>query len=163
MTGSAMKVQLPFYYFLLFALLASCAEQGGPLSKQQVGTVLGGIGGAAAGSQFGKGTGHVAAIATGTLLGAALGSSLGASLDKNDMNYYNHTSQNTLETAPTGHTSEWHNPDSGNYGTITPVRTYTEQGRYCREYRQHIVVNGKTEQAYGKACRQADGTWRIVE
>jgi len=30
----------------------------------------------------------------------------------------------------------------------------------CREYQTTIVVGGKPEKAYGKACRQPDGTWK---
>ena len=26
-----------------------------------------------------------------------------------------------------------------------------------------ITINGRTETAYGTACREPDGTWRIVE
>ena len=44
------------------------------------------------------------------------------------------------------------------------TRTYkTESGQYCREYQQTITVGGKTEQGYGRACRQPDGSWRIVD
>lgn len=143
-------------------LLTSCAEQGGPLTKQSVGTVMGAAGGAALGSTMGKGKGNVAMIALGTLAGAAVGSSVGASLDKIDQQYQTNTSQNALETYKTGQTAAWRNPDSGNSGTITPTRTYQEASGYCREYTQTISVGGKTEKAYGKACRQSDGSWHIV-
>jgi hypothetical protein len=44
--------------------------------------------------------------------------------------------------------------------TVAPVGS---TGRpECREFQQTITINGKTEKAYGTACRQADGTWRIV-
>jgi len=33
---------------------------------------------------------------------------------------------------------------------------------YCREYMKKIVVNGKEAKAYGTACLQEDGSWRIV-
>jgi hypothetical protein len=32
----------------------------------------------------------------------------------------------------------------------------------CREYQTTIVVDGKSQPAYGKACRQADGAWRVT-
>lgn len=32
-----------------------------------------------------------------------------------------------------------------------------------REFTQQITVNGKTEDAYGTACRQPDGSWKIVQ
>lgn len=34
---------------------------------------------------------------------------------------------------------------------------------YCREFTRDIVIDGKTVQAYGRACRQEDGSWKIVE
>ena len=65
--------------------------------------------------------------------------------------------------APIGETIAWSNPDSGNRGAVTPVREGTSSsGRYCREFQQTIVVGGETQSGYGTACRQPDGSWRIV-
>lgn len=140
--------------------LAACADNG---PKQTGGAILGGIGGAVAGSQFGGGQGKVAAVAAGTLLGALIGSEVGKSLDRADKAALANTTQTTLETQPSGSTSTWSNPDSGNYGTVTPTKTYqTNAGQYCREYQQTIVVGGRTEEAYGTACRQPDGSWKVV-
>ena len=33
---------------------------------------------------------------------------------------------------------------------------------YCREYTREIVIDGVTQTAYGTACMQADGSWRLV-
>jgi surface antigen len=142
--------------------LGACADQGvGP--KQGVGTLLGAGTGALVGSQFGSGSGKLAATAVGTLVGAYLGSEAGKSLDRADQNYLARTTQQSLETAPTGRSTSWQNPDSGNSGTITPTKTYVNStGQNCREFQQTIVVGGKTENAYGTACRQSDGSWRIV-
>lgn len=130
--------------------------------KETVGTLLGAAGGAVAGANIGKGTGRYVAIAAGTLLGAALGNSVGSSLDKADMQYYNSTSQHALEQTKTGTTTTWKNPDSGHYGTVTPLSTFQNpQGQYCREYSQTIVVGGQTQEGYGVACRQPDGAWKI--
>ncbi len=70
--------------------LAACAQPGSGnfgISKQTGGAVLGGAGGALAGSQFGKGKGQLATTALGTLLGAWLGSEAGSSLDRADQTY----------------------------------------------------------------------------
>ena len=46
---------------------------------------------------------------------------------------------------------------------MTPTRTFqTASGQPCREYQQTVTIGGKTEEAYGTACRQPDGTWKIV-
>ena len=62
-----------------------------------------------------------------------------------------------------GQTIRWNNPDSGNYGTITPTRSGTDNGgRVCREYSQTIYVGGKQQSGYGTACQQSDGSWKVV-
>jgi hypothetical protein len=33
---------------------------------------------------------------------------------------------------------------------------------YCREYTREIVIDGETQTAYGTACMQTDGRWRLV-
>ena len=145
--------------------VAACDTTGSGtgINKADIGTLLGAGGGAVVGAQFGKGKGQLLGVAAGTLLGAALGHSIGASLDKADMAYYNQTSQNALETGRTGTQASWRNPDSGNSGTITPTRTYEANGTYCREYTQTINVGGRMEEGHGRACRQADGTWQIIQ
>ncbi len=145
--------------------LAACDQNGQPMmNKQGAGTVLGGATGAVIGSQIGGGSGRVAAIAAGTLLGAAIGSGIGASLDRVDQQYYSNAGNQAFETARSGQTVAWQNPDSGNSGTFTPTNTYkNESNEYCREYTQSIIVGGQKKQGYGVACRQQDGSWRIVQ
>ena len=142
------------------ALALGACTQG--REKEEFGTILGGVGGAVAGAQFGKGTGRVAAAAAGTLIGAFIGREVGKSLDKTDMAADNQA-QNYAYTAPIGEKIAWSNPESGNSGTVTPRREGTDtSGNYCREYQQTITVGGKTEQAHGTACRQPDGSWKVV-
>lgn len=141
--------------------LSACAQVDGA-PKQTVGTVLGGIGGAVVGSQFGRGTGQLAATAAGTLLGAYIGSEIGQSLDRADQQAMAAAQQNA-HAAPVGQTIAWNNPDSGHYGSVTPVRDgYSQAGAYCREYRSEVVIDGRRETAVGTACQQPDGTWRVV-
>jgi len=147
---------------LVLGLTACEGNQYG--EKQTVGAVLGGVAGGLLGSRVGGGSGRLAATAGGALLGVFLGSEIGKSLDKADRAYAARTTQTALETSRSGETSTWSNPDSGHSGTITPQPAYqAPSGDYCREYQQQITVGGKTESAYGTACRQPDGTWRIVK
>jgi hypothetical protein len=65
-------------------------------------------------------------------------------------------------TAPIGDTIHWR--EGGNYGSVTPLRDgYTDSGGYCREFQQTITVGGRSEEAYGTACQQPDGAWKIVD
>ena len=70
--------------------------------------------------------------------------------------------QRALETAPTGRAVVWSNPDNGNRYTVQPTRTYYHSQQPCREYITKAIIGGKSEQIHGKACRQADGSWRVV-
>jgi surface antigen len=143
--------------------LGACADwQNNP--KTTAGTLVGAGGGALIGSQFGGGKGQLVTTALGALAGAWAGSEVGKSLDRADRLEMQRTTQGALETLPSRQTSEWRNPDTGNYGTVTPVRSYQSgSGQNCREYQQTITVGGRTEQGYGTACRQPDGTWKIVQ
>ncbi len=142
-------------------VLAGCATMG---PKEQAGTVVGGVGGALIGSQFGGGTGRLVGVAVGTLAGALIGGEIGRSLDANDRRIMQENAQYALENDRTDQPSEWRNPDTGHYGTITPKRTYrVASGQYCREYEQTVVIEGREQQAYGHACRQPDGSWKIVQ
>jgi surface antigen len=141
--------------------LVACEGNYGP--KQTGGAVIGGAAGGLLGSKIGGGKGQLAATAIGALLGVFVGSEAGKSLDKADKIYAERTAHSTLETGKTGQTSTWTNPDSGHTGTVTPTRTYkTAEGKNCREYQQTVTIDGKTERAYGTACRQPDGSWKIV-
>jgi surface antigen len=128
------------------------------VSHQDVGTVTGGVVGGLIGSQFGGGAGKVAATIGGAVVGGLIGGSIGHTMDKVDQMQM----QRALETAPTGRVIRWQNPDSGNRYTVEPTRTYYEHKQPCREYITRAMIGGKNQQIYGRACRQADGSWRVV-
>lgn len=157
-----MKVRTLSALFVALLLVAGC-------ENSQFGTkqTVGGLGGAAAGgllgAQFGSGTGQLAATAAGVLIGALVGSEIGRTMDELDQQKAN-TAVNQAQNAPIGETIAWNNPDSGNYGAVTPVRDGTaSSGQYCREFQQTVTVGGKTQEGYGVACRQEDGSWKIAQ
>lgn len=146
---------------VVIVLFTAACQNAGP--KESVGTLGGAALGGLLGSQFGKGSGKLAATGAGVFLGALIGNQIGKGLDDVDRMRMDQAN-NRAQTAPVGESIAWNNPNSGNSGTVTPVRDGTSSsGEYCREFQQTITVGGKTEQAYGTACRQPDGSWRIVQ
>lgn len=136
-----------------------CAP-GSRFSRADAGTVLGGVAGGVVGSGIGRGHGRTAGIIAGTILGAVIGQEIGRSIDVND----ELAAQQALEGTHTGTTSTWVNPDTGTQVAMTPTRTYQQDdGEYCREYTTRVTVGGERQQAYGTACRQPDGSWKVVE
>ncbi len=152
---------IPIIFVAAFGLSA-CANNAG--QKQTVGTLLGGGLGALAGSQIGSGSGQLAAVAIGTLLGAYAGSEVGKSLDKADQAHAENAYKQA-QTAQLGQTVSWNNPQSGHAGTVTAIRdgNQAQTGAYCREFKTAVTIDGQTEEAFGSACQQPDGSWKIVK
>lgn len=137
-------------------LLAGCSQE---TKNEDVGTVVGGALGGLLGAQVGSGSGRVAAAVAGSVVGAMIGGNIGRSMDELDRM----KAAQALERTPTGQTSTWQNPDSGNYYAVTPTNTYTSDGGApCRDYTTEGWIDGKREIIKGTACRQPDGTWRAV-
>lgn len=147
----------------LVSILALSACESGRGPKETGGALVGAVVGGLLGSKIGGGTGQLATTAAGTLLGAYLGSQAGQSLDRADRVYAHQAAQQGLESKRSGTSSKWVNPDTGHAGAVTPMNTYrSADGLHCRDYEQTITVGGRTERAWGTACREPDGTWRIV-
>jgi len=126
-------------------------------SKQDQGVIIGAIAGGLLGNQVGGGSGRVLATIVGTVAGAAIGGSVGRGMDETDrMN-----TSIALENVRTGVPSTWSNPDTGYEYVVTPTNTYESESGPCREYTMDATIGGETEQIYGIACRQADGSWQI--
>lgn len=144
----------------LLALVCSISLVGcDNMTKQDVGTLSGGIAGGLLGSTVGKGGGQLVAIAAGTLAGAYLGGAIGKNMDDTDKMQMN----SALENNSAGQPAYWRNNRSGNSYRVTPTKNVTVHGnQYCREYRTVATINGKEQVMYGTACRQADGAWRAV-
>ncbi len=153
--GKARVVALPLA--LLFLLAGCQTMQDNP--KASLGGAMGAAGGGLIAAAAGGGT---AGIIGGVLLGGLAGGAIGNALDQRDKELAMKAAQQSFETSRTGQSTSWSNPDSGNSGSVTPTRTYqTSSGQYCREYTQTVKVGGEKHEAYGTACRQADGSWKI--
>lgn len=100
----------------------------------------------------------------GSVAGASFGAGVDDSLDLDDRRYMQRTVQNTLEFNRTWEASSWRNPETGAEGTVTPTRTYeSAAAKWCREFEAMVSDDDGQELASGHACRERDGTWRIIE
>ena len=147
----------------LVVMLAAVMVAGcGQVAKEEVGALVGAGLGGLAGSLIGDGGGKLVAVGVGTMLGAIMGGETGKSLDRADKLALAQAQHDALENGISGRSTTWVNPDSGNAGDIVPQPAYQQaDGTYCREFAQTIVVGGKMESAYGTACRQPDGAWKL--
>ena len=64
-------------------------------------------------------------------------------------------------SAPIGERIIWREGDAS--GAVMATREgVSTSGRYCREFQQEVSIGGRTEQAYGTACRKPDGSWEVI-
>jgi len=131
----------------------------GRCNRDVLGAVLGGAAGATLGSTVDKDDGRTAAVIGGTIIGVLVGGAIGRHLDNVDQNCIGQA----LEHVPEGETIVWRNPDKGGSYQVTPGETYQRSdGRYCREYMTEVLIDDQVQEAYGTACRQSDGSWKVV-
>ena len=146
---------------IAFSLIqAGCAEN--PNRQQEIGAVTGLLLGGLVGSQIGDGKGRNAAIVAGALLGTLAGSEIGRRLDEADRMKMGMATSDALNNNKIGTSSRWQSDRSDIAGAVTPTRDYTdENGNYCREIKQTVVIGGEPQQETGQACREKDGSWSL--
>jgi len=140
----------------LAGLLAACTTV--PTREEQ-GVLIGALAGGILGHQVGGGSGQVLATMAGTVAGAMIGGSIGRSMDATDRL----NTSAALENVRTGVPTTWVNPDTGYEYVVTPTNTYSNGSGPCREYTLDATIGGRTEQIYGTACRQPDGSWQVID
>lgn len=120
--------------------------------------------GAIAGGLLGTAIFHnqVAGAIGGALIGGVIGDQIGQYMDRQDKI----NMQSAIVNTPVNQEATWTSNNEGPNGqpvtyTVKPLKNYTSRHRYCREYQTTVTVGGKAQQAYGKACRQPDGSWKI--
>ena len=144
--------------------LVSLPLIGGCATKMETGTALGALAGGALAYGLGQDSSKKELwTVLGIGLGAMVGSNIGKQLDERDRYLMAQTFEHTMEQAPTNATGQWQNPDTGHGGTITPTNTIVTNGTPCREFTQTVSIGGQMQEAYGTACRQADGSWKIQQ
>lgn len=139
---------------LAVSMIGGCANW----TNSDTGTLLGGAAGGALGSQIGSGSGTTIATVVGTLAGAALGNKVGQHFDQNDRQHFG----TALESNQTGKTSSWSDPDNNENYSVTPTRTYQQGEQPCRDFTMDANVDGQPKKVTGTACRQSNGTWKVV-
>jgi surface antigen len=161
-----MKKTLSFLGMAVITLnLSSCnhwnKENTGIAVGATTGAALGGLAVASVSSAGIPGIGGVfPGIIAGGLIGGLIGGVIGHYMDRQDHAYMSQA----IITTPVNETASWTNTKTNTTYHVTPIRNYkTTNNQYCREYKTTVVVDDKTTQAYGTACRNPDGSWHIMK
>jgi len=135
------------------AEMTACTPGNNTMGATAAGAVAGGL---LAHAAFGNS--GVAGAIGGALVGGIVGNQIGNYMDRRD----EENMQKAVATVPVGQQAQWTNNKGTEY-TVRPVKNYrSASNQYCREYQTTVTVDGKSQKAYGKACRQPDGAWKLV-
>lgn len=145
-------------------LLAACADD--PGAMQALGSGIGAGLGAVVGSQVGSGVGRVVATSAGAAMGGYFGGKAFRKLAEADRRMAYEAQHQALERGRSGETMSWRNPITGNAGHVTAYPAFQANNNApCRRF-THVVDlmgDGEVTEAKGVACRNADGSWRLVQ
>ena len=97
----------------------------------------------------------------GAIQGGLLGADVGQSLNEEERQKAMQAEYEALEYGRAGPAATWQ-ASTGTRGEITVGATYQVNRLDCREYSHTVFIDGRPRVARGTACRQPDGTWRII-
>jgi surface antigen len=149
---------------ILAIVMVACLATGcANMTRQESGNVIGALLGGALAYELSKDSSNKGIwVATG-IIGGALAGGHYAVLTKPSQKMNATNMRTTLESIPDNAQTQWVNPNTNESGTMTVIRTNNTTFGPCREFTQTIYVGGEAVQGYGTACRQADGSWKIIQ
>lgn len=125
-----------------------------------VGAVIGGLLGNAAGNRRNETTTTI----VGVVAGGAIGAALTSKLDCNDRSYAYKTYTTGFNAGKANAYYDWRNPQSGTRGQLHVLDYYEDEDNFnCTVYSQKIWIDGRPQEARGRACQQPDGAWAIID
>ena len=142
--------------------VAGCSSVNAP--KQDQGLVAGAVAGGVLGSAIGRSRGHGGGLiggVVGAVAGGLVGSEVGRSMDDRDRAMAQRAEFDAF-AGEAGRPVTWRNADNGRYGEVVPGPYYRRGYEDCRDYTHTVYIDGRPRAARGLACRNPDGSWRIV-
>ena len=141
----------------------TACESNNTNQSQQIGSATGAVIGGVLGGKIGKGDGKKLGVGIGAIFSSLMGKIIGRKISELDLKKSSQTAEKALEKTAKGNTNTWSNPNSQNSGSITPTTDrFTKNGMVCRDFKSTIHVSGHSEKFNGRACRQKDGSWKII-
>ena len=100
----------------------------------------------------------------GALIGGMVGNAMSKDLDCEDRSYAYRSYYNGFNSGRPDSRFSWTNPRSNRRGDIVINSYYNDRyGFRCANFTQTVYFQGRPRVTRGKACRQPDGAWAVVD
>lgn len=140
-------------------IASSCGNKDN--SAEVMGTLVGVGLGALVGSQFGAGTGQILAATAGAALGGFLGNKIGCALDTASAQRHEAAIKAAVNNPDQGQQS-WRLDEQHSSGSVTPLRSFNQNGKQCTEVMQTVTKNGQTLSDTNAYCKEPDGSLTLL-
>lgn len=108
------------------------------------------------------GGGKVASTTIAAMGGGLVGGSIGAGLSQREKRSALEAEYKALEYTASGQPVSWKGDQAGHYGEVVAAQPYRVGSQDCRQYAQTVYAGGSGATARGTACRNADGSWSLL-
>ena len=84
-------------------------------------------------------------------------------LTQADLDMIKATLANQIHNHRSGTSAAWHNPQTGNFGSVTLLKVFSRQGRRCEqiEYRMSPPQKAPSDRFVLTSCVQPDRSWKL--
>lgn len=134
------------------------------LALSLAGCATGGLSGTSTASlkpnQYAAPYDHDKAVA-GIVGGGLISGGIGAGLDRREKRQALEAEYTALETAPAGVPVSWGSQGEAS-GQVIAAQPYSVGSQNCRQYTQTVGADNSARTAKGTACRNADGSWTVL-
>ncbi len=158
------KLSVILISIILSIILSGCFTSDPNSDEEKIvfGTMAGAVIGGIAGNYL-LPSQPLISTSIGFMLGGGAGYMAANKLTKYDRLYMKDAAYKSLSKAKIGEQTSWYNQQSGNAGTITPVKAYHDiNGRLCREFKISLTANKKTQNSKDRACKTPKGDWIVI-
>jgi surface antigen len=131
----------------------------GTCNRKAIGALIGGAIGGVVGAQVGEGAGRNIAILVGAAAGTLIGSHIGRTMDEADRACVGEA----LEKAGDNRTVAWASTDGSTTYRVTPLARSPDTDPACRMFELQAATIAGSSTSKANACREKDGTWRVIE
>ncbi|MEO8115683.1 MAG: RcnB family protein [Phenylobacterium sp.] len=132
-------------------------------AKDPAGVLIGALIGGLLGNAVGQGGGRTGATVAGVILGGVVGAALTKDLDCDDRSYAYKAYSQGFNSDRAGSRHQWRNPDNNHRGEVRIGNYYNDpRGFRCTDFTQVTTIQGRSQTTRGRACRQPDGSWAVV-
>lgn len=98
----------------------------------------------------------------GGIVGGSLVAISGAELTRRERLAAINAEYRALESTPAGEPVAWGDEGTGHGGTVTAAQPYRVGSQDCRPYTHVVRAGGAARSVRGTACRNADGSWTLL-